>query len=108
MKKSPLLYIYIGVIVVLTACGSSRRVQQTSVGPAYQPGTVVTTPAPTRPAPVNTTAQEPRRTPLQQRIDQLLAADITTQTAQVAIYAFDVTANQLLYERNGQQRMRPA
>lgn len=110
MKKSSLLYIYIGVVVVLTACGSSRRVQRTPVGPTYQPGTVVTTPvsSPTKPTPVRPVAQEQRRTPLQQHIDQLLAADITMQTAQVAVCAFDITANQLLYDYNSQQRMRPA
>lgn len=48
------------------------------------------------------------RTPLQRSIDDILSADTITQTAQVAVCVYDVTADRLLYDQGSQQRMRPA
>ena len=48
------------------------------------------------------------RTPLQQGIDDILSSDTITQTAQVAVCVYDVTADCLLYDQGSQQRMRPA
>ena len=94
------------LLLLLASCHSSRYATRYEPPQPVAPTPVVEVPTPVvqpvEVAPVDT------RTPLQRGIDQLLEESGVTQFAQVAVAVYDVTADNMLYERGLYQRMRPA